>query len=304
MSELRQDRGHRPRWSKIPHDMIGSVSPTALAVAAALAKYADAKTGECWPTLNTLAAVVKKHRNTVRKAVADLEAAGWLERTQRRRLDNRGNRESGTAGPPSTSNLYRLLWIAPGGYTAKSPPSEGEVHSSRAGGVHSGRATELEPVDLEPPLPPIDSHQEPSEAAGVGMESVPDTPTKVLNLDDKRAARYRSQVLDELARLEAEADAAAGTQIRSPGAYLAAINRRLADDLELAARIDAYQGQYPDDTPVELAGRIWADRSPGARPPSRPTVEDQSEEGYARRVNLHSTYASELVEVFDLGGAQ
>ena len=80
MSELRQDRGHRPSWSKIPHDMIGNISPTALAVAAALAKYAD-KAGECWPTLNTVAAVVKKHRNTVRKAVADLEAAGWLERT-------------------------------------------------------------------------------------------------------------------------------------------------------------------------------------------------------------------------------
>jgi|TARA_Y100000031_G_scaffold139397_1_gene166058 hypothetical protein len=136
------------------------------------------------------------------------------------------------------------------------------------------------------------------------MESVPDTPAEVLNLEDKRAARYRSQVLAELARLEAVGAEAAGTQIHSPDAYLAAINRRLADDLELAARIDAYQGQYPDDTPVELAGRIWADRSQGARPPSRPTVEDQSEEGYARRVNLHSTYASELVEVLDLGGAQ
>ncbi len=81
------------------------------------------------------------------------------------------------------------------------------------------------------------------------MESVPDTPAEVLNLEDKRAARYRSQVLAELARLEAEADAAAGTLIRSPGAYQAAIKRRLADDPELAARIDAYRGEYPTSRP-------------------------------------------------------
>ncbi len=301
MSELRQDRGHRPSWSKIPHDMIGNISPTALAVAAALAMYADNDTGECWPSIQTVADRLEVHYNTVSRAIAVLEAAGFLERTHRRRMDNQG---AGTPGPPSTSNLYRLLWIAPRGYTAESAPPEGGVYSSRVGGVHHSRATELEPVELETPLPPIDSPQEPSEDAGVGMESVPDTPAEVLNLEDKRAARYRSQVLAELARLEAVGAEAAGTQIHSPDAYLAAINRRLADDLELAARIDAYQGQYPDDTPVELAGRIWADRSQGARPPSRPTVEDQSEEGYARRVNLHSTYASELVEVLDLGGAQ
>ncbi len=103
---------------------------------------------------------------------------------------------------------------------------------------------------------------------------------------------------------DAVQEEASGTKIRAPDAYVRKIKRRLADDTELAAQIDAYQGQYPADEALELAARIWADHSPGARPPSRPTVEDQSEEGYARRVNLHSTYASELVEVLDLGGAQ
>jgi hypothetical protein len=280
--------------------MIGNVSPTALAVAAALAKYAD-KAGECWPTLNTLAAVVKKHRNTVRKAVADLEAAGWLERTQRRRLDNRGNRESGTAGPPSTSNLYRLLWIAPRGYTAESPPPEGGVYHSRARGVYHSRATELEPVDLEPPLPPIDSQQEPSKDAGMGMESVPDTPTEVLDLNDKRAARYRSEVLDELAHLEAAGAEAAGTQIHSPDAYVRKIKRRLADDTELSAQIDAYQGQYPADEALELAARIWADRSGGARPLSRPTNSVGPEE-YADRIRAQSSDPEAVLAGLDLGG--
>jgi hypothetical protein len=121
----------------------------------------------------------------------------------------------------------------------------------------------------------------------------------VLNLEDKRAARYRSQVLAELARLEAEADAAAGTQIRSPGAYLAAIKRRLADDPELAAQIDAYREQYPDLEAVELAGRIWADRSQGARPPSRPT-NSVDLEGYAALVAAGNRDAAAVLEVLDL----
>jgi hypothetical protein len=171
--------------------------------------------------------------------------------------------------------------------------SEHNVHSRPA----VSRAVELLELQ-EPPLPPLDSPQEPSEAAGVGMESVPDTPAEVLNLEDKRAARYRAQVLAELARLEAEADAAAGTEIRSPGAYQAAIKRRLADDPELAAQIDAYQGQYPDDTPAELAGRIWADRagSPGARPPSRPT-NSVDLDAYTALVAAQNP---ELLEVLDL----
>ena len=180
------------------------------------------------------------------------------------------------------------------------------AHNARTSehNVHSRPAVSraLEPLELqEPPLPPIDSPQEPSEDAGVGMESVPDTPAEVLNLEDKRAARYRSRVRAELARLEAEADAAAGTPIRSPGGYLAAIKRRLADDPELAAQIDAYQGQYPDDTPAELAGRIWADRagSPGARPPSRPT-NSVDLEGYAALVAAGNRDAAAVLEVLDL----
>jgi hypothetical protein len=291
----------------IPHDMIGDVgehlSATALAVAAALAMYADNDTGECYPTLKTVAAKVKMHRNTVRKAVADLEAAGWLERTHRRRLDNRGNRESGTPGPPSTSNLYRLLWIAPREGTAKSPPSEVGVYSSRAGGVYSSRATELEPIELEPPPPSLDSHQEPAEAAEVVVESVPDTP--VADLDAERAARFCSQVLDALVRSEYEAAQEAaltnGKPISNPGGYRRGIKQRLVEE-GIEAEIVAYQEQYPDDTPDELADRLAPDRSPGARPAPRPTVEDQSEEGYARRIRTHSNNPEALLNLG--GGAQ
>ena len=303
--EQRQsDDGTPSSWSKIPHAMIGSVSPTALAVAAALASWADNRTGECFPALDKVAALVEKHRNTVRKAVKDLEAAGWLEVHHRRRIDNAG---AGAPGPPSTTNLYRLLWIAPGGCTAKSPPSEGGVHSGRAGGVHSGRATELEPVELKPPLPPLDSQEEPSEALGVEVASAESA--EVLDLEQAQAEKYRAQVLDELADLEAARDEAAGTVIRSPGAYVRAIRSRLAADERLSADLDAYRAQYPADTPPELAARYDADRtgSGGARPDRRPVpnADEQDAAGWAKKVGEKSRYAAELAAL-DLagGGAQ
>ncbi len=135
----------------------------------------------------------------------------------------------------------------------------------------------------------------------MGMESVPDTPAEVLDLNDKRAARFLSQVLDELARLEAEADAAAGAQIHSPGGYLKAIKRRLATDPELAGRIDAYQGQYPADEALELAAHIWADRSGGARPLSRPT-NSETAEGYEARVRAQSSDPEAVLAGLNLGG--
>ncbi len=162
----------------------------------------------------------------------------------------------------------------------------------------------LEPLELlEPPLPPIDSQQRPSEAVGVGMESVPDKPAEVLDLDDKRAARYRAEVLDALADLEATAAEAAGTTIINRDAYRAPIKRRNAANEALAAEIDAYQEQYPDLEAAELAERIWADRSPGAQPVHRPTVEDQSAEGWKARA-ARGIYADELAEVARLEAAR
>ena len=79
------------------------------------------------------------------------------------------------------------------------------------------------------------------------------------------------------------------------------------------ARVSLPSGRLEDrpfskNPPRILQTRLLRAGSSGTREASRVgevlDVEDQSEEGYARRVNLHSTYASELVEVLDLGGAQ
>ena len=58
---------------------------------------ADAE-GKCWPGIRTIAADLKLSRSTVKRALADLERAGYLERTHR-------FRENGSY----TSNLYKVL---------------------------------------------------------------------------------------------------------------------------------------------------------------------------------------------------
>lgn len=52
---------------------------------------------KCWPGLNTIASDLHLSRSTVKRAIADLEKAGYLRRDQRHR-DNGG----------CTSNLYTL----------------------------------------------------------------------------------------------------------------------------------------------------------------------------------------------------
>lgn len=63
------------RW----RDAIGvsDLGPTARAVCCALATYMDAK-GECWPSVATLAAVLRRDRRTIQRALGAIEAAGFV----------------------------------------------------------------------------------------------------------------------------------------------------------------------------------------------------------------------------------
>ena len=53
--------------------------------------------GKCWPGINTVATDLRLSRSTVKRAIADLESAGYLRKAHRHR-DNGG----------CTSNLYTL----------------------------------------------------------------------------------------------------------------------------------------------------------------------------------------------------
>lgn len=60
-------------------------------------KSMSASKGECWPGIKTIAADLSLSKSTVKRAIADLEAHGYIEREHR-------YRDNGSF----TSNLYRV----------------------------------------------------------------------------------------------------------------------------------------------------------------------------------------------------
>jgi hypothetical protein len=88
MAKVVQLRGARPGgWAKDRWQWIGDVlaapdlSHTAKLIGVALAQgFANHETAECRPGLKALMAAVSISRATVLRALADLQAAGWLEK--------------------------------------------------------------------------------------------------------------------------------------------------------------------------------------------------------------------------------
>ena len=74
----------------------GQLPHRARAVYMYLRDRADAE-GKCWPGIRTIAADLKLSRSTVKRAIADLEQHGYLEKRHR-------FRENGS----HTSNLYTI----------------------------------------------------------------------------------------------------------------------------------------------------------------------------------------------------
>lgn len=60
-------------------------------------KSMSASKGECWPGINTIASDLGLSRSTVKRAIADLEKRGYIEKTQR-------CRDNGSF----TSNMYTI----------------------------------------------------------------------------------------------------------------------------------------------------------------------------------------------------
>ena len=75
----------------------GELSHRAKAVYMYLRDRSNAE-GKCWPGIKTIAADLQLSRSTVKRALADLEKHGYLEKTHR-------FRENGSY----TSNLYTVL---------------------------------------------------------------------------------------------------------------------------------------------------------------------------------------------------
>ena len=96
----------RAHFFSIDNDLIDvhakTIGAIGVAIYATLARYANRKTGECWPAIGRLAQTLQLARSTIKVYLRKLEEAGLI--AIRERQD--------AAGDP-TSNLYILLDPAP-----------------------------------------------------------------------------------------------------------------------------------------------------------------------------------------------
>ncbi|MGC8485227.1 MAG: helix-turn-helix domain-containing protein, partial [Candidatus Baltobacteraceae bacterium] len=95
-----RDAKERRAFGKVPLWWVvrlGGVGELACRVLSVIASYADAKSGEAFPSVATIAAHLRVSERRVKTALAVLKAAGLLEATRR----------------PRKSNLYRLALTVP-----------------------------------------------------------------------------------------------------------------------------------------------------------------------------------------------
>jgi DNA-binding MarR family transcriptional regulator len=166
----------RAHFFSIDNDIIDihakTIGATALAVYTVLSRYANRKTGECWPSIGRLAHLLDLARNTVKAALRTLEQAGLI--TIRRRRDPAGD---------ATSHLYTLLDASPAAVatrlaqrrTVATPPEEGRSPDTLP--LVTVCSTGGAPGDQEPSFPESTETNQDARAAGAG-EDIPQAPTK------------------------------------------------------------------------------------------------------------------------------
>jgi hypothetical protein len=117
----------RPRFVLVSQDAIrnymAKVGRPAWATYLALCLFADNRTGECWPALDTIAEIVGCDRKTVRLDIDALEEGGLVTRLSR----------------TGTSNVYLLNEVAKTGRPNFAPPPQGE--NGTGGGGENGPRT-------------------------------------------------------------------------------------------------------------------------------------------------------------------
>ena len=114
-----------------------TIGATALAVYTALSRFANRKTGECWPSIGRLAQLLDLARNTVKTALRKLEEVGLI--TIKRRRDPAGD---------ATSHRYTLLDCSPEAVDARLR----QRHAAAVAARERGRST-IDPPPSTTDLP-------------------------------------------------------------------------------------------------------------------------------------------------------
>lgn len=132
-------------FSLIPEWLLDSqVSDKAIRLYCVLHRYADNQTMECFPSIQTLARRAHCTARTVQRALDELVELGAVKKKPRKN----------TTGSPQ-SNLYILKRVPSKMSGGGDKNVRGVVSKMSPGGVKNvtlTRTTELEPVELEPPI--------------------------------------------------------------------------------------------------------------------------------------------------------
>jgi hypothetical protein len=133
----------RSHFFSIDNDIIDvhakSIGALGIAIYAVLARYANRKTGECWPAIARIERTLNLGRSTVKRYLHRLQAAGLI--TIEERWDEEGDR---------TSNRYTLLDPDPNAIAKRQEQSETPVLFAPATTTEGGgSATELPSVPAD-----------------------------------------------------------------------------------------------------------------------------------------------------------
>ena len=163
----------RAHFFSIDNDLIDvhakTIGAIGVAIYAVLARYANRKTGECWPTVGRIARTLDLARSTVKVYLHKLQDVGLVTIAERR----------DAAGDP-TSNLYTLLDPSPSALdkrlTARTAPAAPAPEGGRP-------SADPPPVACRPtsgsptaPKPSSPEHKKENHAESTRAEEPPKTP--------------------------------------------------------------------------------------------------------------------------------
>lgn len=142
-----------PRFSFVPARWLAPDAPlnaSARLVLCVLCQWVNSRSGECWPSITTIAEHAKLSLNTVRQAVRDLEKAGALI-VRRGRTDAKGD---------PTSHLYTIVGYDPpvaeenasGHRRLRGPAADGKEARIRRMAATLLQAREGGSIQIPPPL--------------------------------------------------------------------------------------------------------------------------------------------------------
>jgi hypothetical protein len=161
----------RAHFFSIDNDIIDvhakTIGAIGIAIYAVLARYANRRTGECWPAIARVQRTLNLGRSTVKRYLHRLEAAGLISVEERWSED--GDR---------TSNLYTLLNPEPDAITTRQQASA--APPPRASGDHDGGgSTTNSPPVLEAEDGRSTLNLQEPDPQNQKNETTPDTPPPV-----------------------------------------------------------------------------------------------------------------------------